>query len=236
MVYIACMTSLKKKSNTLDKPNLTEEANILKRSSVVFEKLSESKLPETIALNYENHYTLLVAVILSAQSKDEQVNKITPNLFKVASTPSGMIELGLEKLIDLVKSIGLYRNKSKNIIEASKILAEKYNSIVPDTMEELIELPGVGRKTANVILNFAFKKPTMPVDTHVLRVSRRLGLTKEKTPEKVERDLLKIVPEKLNLEAHNLLVWHGRNVCQAKKPDCKNCCLKDICESEDKII
>ncbi|QEK39294.1 endonuclease III [Candidatus Nesciobacter abundans] len=230
------MTSLKKKSNTLDKPNLTEEANILKRSSVVFEKLSESKLPETIALNYENHYTLLVAVILSAQSKDEQVNKITPNLFKVASTPSGMIELGLEKLIDLVKSIGLYRNKSKNIIEASKILAEKYNSIVPDTMEELIELPGVGRKTANVILNFAFKKPTMPVDTHVLRVSRRLGLTKEKTPEKVERDLLKIVPEKLNLEAHNLLVWHGRNVCQAKKPDCKNCCLKDICESEDKII
>ncbi len=207
-----------------------------KRVDKIFATLSKDKLPDTIALEYSDHYTLLVAVILSAQSTDVQVNKTTPALFAVASTPQSILDLGVDKLMEYVKSIGLYKSKSRNIIATSKMLIEEFNSIVPDNMVDLLKLPGVGRKTANVILNFAFRQPTFPVDTHVFRLSRRLEISEGKTPEKVEQDLEKYVPEQWALDAHNLLVWHGRTVCKARKPDCKNCSLNVVCESEDKVL
>ncbi len=206
------------------------------RINEIFDALSKSELPDTIALQYNNHFTLLVAVILSAQSTDVGVNKATPALFAIASSPKEIIDLGVDKLMDYVKSIGLYKTKSKNIIASSQILIDKFNSIVPDNMDDLLLLPGVGRKTANVILNFAFRKPTFPVDTHVFRVSNRLEISDGNTPEKVEKDLEKYVPDQWKLDAHNLMVWHGRNVCKARKPNCEKCSINKICESKDKIV
>ncbi|QEK38322.1 endonuclease III [Candidatus Cytomitobacter primus] len=216
--------------------NLKDTAYLTQRADQIFEILSKDELPETIALEYEDHYTLLVSTILSAQSTDVQVNKITPALFAVASTPQQIAELGVDQLIEYIKSIGLFRSKAKNIIATSKMLIERFNSTVPNNIDDLLQLPGVGRKTANVVLNFGFRKPTFPVDTHVFRLANRLEISNGKTPDQVEQDLEKYVPEKWALEAHNFLVWHGRNVCKARKPECTKCSLSKICNSKDKVI
>ena len=188
-------------------------------------------LPE---LNFTSAYTLLVAVVLSAQATDKSVNLATRELFQTADTPEKMVMLGQEKLIPYIKSIGLYKNKSKHVIELSKVLIEKFNSTVPENLEQLVTLPGVGRKTANVVLNVWFKKPTMPVDTHVFRVANRLGLSSGKTPLEVEKDLLKIVPEEFALNAHHWILLHGRYVCTARNPGCNECPLASLCPSYKK--
>jgi endonuclease-3 len=195
----------------------------------IFERLSQSIPEPKLELDYTNPYTLLVAVVLSAQSTDKGVNKATKSLFKIVSTPQDMIDLGLEGLISFVKTIGLYQNKSKYIIELSKILVEKFNGNVPGNREDLEALPGVGRKTANVMLHEIFGQDTLAVDTHVFRVSHRLGLSNAKTPLGVEKDLELKIPKEFKNKAPHYLVLHGRYTCKAQKPLCATCCLKDVC-------
>lgn len=190
--------------------------------------------PQT-ELNYVNHYTLLVAVVLSAQSTDVGVNKATKSLFEIVDTPEKMLELGEEKLKKYINTIGLFNAKAKNVILLSKQLVEKHNSKVPDNFNELINLAGVGQKTANVILNCAFGKPTIAVDTHVFRVSNRLGFANEKTPEKTEIAILKSIPKKWQNHAHHWMILHGRYVCKAQKPICKICEIKEFCNFKGKI-
>ncbi|MCI5830273.1 MAG: endonuclease III [Spirochaetales bacterium] len=197
----------------------------------IFIKLQEENPNPLPELNFTSAYTLLVAVVLSAQATDKSVNLATRELFQTADTPEKMVMLGQEKLIPYIKSIGLYKNKSKHVIELSKALIEKFNSTVPENLEQLVTLPGVGRKTANVVLNVWFKKPTMPVDTHVFRVANRLGLSSGKTPLEVEKDLLKIVPEEFALNAHHWILLHGRYVCTARNPACNECPLASLCPS-----
>ncbi|MCP5369299.1 MAG: endonuclease III [Rickettsiaceae bacterium] len=186
-------------------------------------------------LNYVNNFTLTVAVILSAQATDISVNKATKLLFEKYTTPEAFLALGEERLKEYIKSIGLYHNKAKNIINLCKILVDDYNSQIPDNFASLISLPGIGSKTANVILNCAFLKPTIAVDTHVFRVAHRLALTNAKTPEKVSKALVKIVPEKWLIYAHHWLILHGRYICKARKPLCDQCGIRDICEYYKKI-
>ncbi|CAO5677913.1 MAG: Endonuclease III [Holosporales bacterium] len=193
-----------------------------------FEKINPNP---RIDLDYSDAYTLLVAVVLSAQATDKGVNKITPALFKHAPTPQAMVDLGVESVEDLVKTINHYKNKSKYIVELSKILVEKYEGNVPHRREDLESLPGVGRKSANVILSNIFNQPTLAVDTHVFRVAHRLQLSKGKTPLKVEMDLLPLIPYSRLLKAHHWLVLHGRYTCKAIKPNCRDCCINDICPS-----
>ena len=197
----------------------------------IFIKLQEENPNPLPELNFTSAYTLLVAVVLSAQATDKSVNLATRELFQTADTPEKMVMLGQEKLIPYIKSIGLYKNKSKHVIELSKALIEKFNSTVPENLEQLVTLPGVGRKTANVVLNVWFKKPTMPVDTHVFRVANRLGLSSGKTPLEVEKDLLKIVPEEFALNAHHWILLHGRYVCTARNPACNECPPASLCPS-----
>ena len=199
-----------------------------------FERLCSLNPNPKSELEYTNPYTLLVAVVLSAQSTDAGVNKATRSLFKIADSPQKMVDLGIDKLKEHIKTIGLYRNKAKNIIALSKILIDKYEGKVPNSREELMSLPGVGRKTANVILNVAFNQPTMAVDTHIFRVCNRTGLAPGATPEKVEKELMKIVPEEFALHAHHWLILLGRYVCKARKPECPKCPVCDLCEYEDK--
>ena len=187
-------------------------------------------------LNYTNAYTLLVAVVLSAQSTDKGVNKATQELFKVADTPQKMISLGLENLKSYIKTIGLYNNKAKNIIALSEELVKNHQGIVPEDRNILETLPGVGRKTANVVLNVWFNQPTLAVDTHVMRISHRLNLSDGKTPLKVEEDLLKVLPQNYVKNANHWLVLFGRYICKAQKPDCLNCPLQKFCHSTDKLI
>lgn len=184
-------------------------------------------------LVYGNNFTLLVAVVLSAQSTDIGVNKATKELFKTHATPQQILELGETGLKNYIKTIGLFNNKAKNIIALSKMLVEDYDGQVPDTMEELTKLPGVGRKTASVVLCSAFGKPAMPVDTHVARVAQRVGLSHHKLPEKIEKDLLAIIPEKWLYNAHHWLVLHGRYICLARKPKCEICPIRDCCDYYD---
>lgn len=182
-------------------------------------------------LNYSSPYQLLVAVILSAQCTDKRVNEVTKNLFKIAPTPDKMLKLGENKLKQIIHSCGFYNNKSKSIISATKDIITRFDGKVPNTMDELCSLSGVGRKTANVVLAEAFNLPSIAVDTHVLRVSKRLGLTKlNSTPGKCEQDLLKIVPAYLQAKFHIQMVWFGRYFCKAIKPECENCKLKNICK------
>jgi len=183
-------------------------------------------------LNYVNNYTLLVAVVLSAQSTDVGVNKATSALFKIADTPKKMLELGEEKLKKYINTIGLYNGKASNIIKLSEILLRDYNSEVPENFEKLKSLPGVGQKTANVVLNCAFGHHTIAVDTHVFRVANRIGFTKESTPEKCEIALLKNIPKKWQNHAHHWMILHGRYICKARKPDCQNCKIKKFCEKK----
>ncbi|HVX37226.1 MAG TPA: endonuclease III [Hyphomicrobium sp.] len=185
-------------------------------------------------LQYVNPYTLLVAVVLSAQATDSGVNKATPALFKVASTPAKMVALGEEKLRDYIKTIGLYRTKAKNVIALSKRLVDEFDGQVPGDRDVLETLPGVGRKTANVVMNIAFGHPTMAVDTHVFRVANRVGLSRGTTPLAVEADLLRVVPPEYALHAHHWLILHGRYICKARRPECWRCLINDICLYPDK--
>ena len=190
---------------------------------------SQNNSPKT-ELSYSSPYTLLIAVILSAQSTDKSVNKVTSKLFKVVSSPREMIDLGENKLKNLIKTIGLFNTKAKNIILTSQILVESFNSEVPKTRDKLESLPGVGRKTANVILNEAFGFPTIAVDTHIFRVSNRIGLSKGKNPLEVELGLEKNIPEKWKKHAHHWLILHGRYVCKSRKPLCWDCKIKNECK------
>jgi len=185
-------------------------------------------------LEYRNPFTLLVAVALSAQATDKSVNKATQSLFKIADTPEKMAALGVQKLTPYIKTIGLYRTKAKNVIALSKALIENHGSKVPEDREALEELPGVGRKTANVVLNVAFGEPTIAVDTHIFRVSNRTGLAPGKNPLEVEKGLEKIVPEQYKLHAHHWLILHGRYTCVARKPLCPTCVVNDLCRYKDK--
>ena len=180
-------------------------------------------------LEYINHYTLLVAVVLSAQATDVGVNKATGPLFKKVQTPRAMLRLGENDLIEYIKSIGLYRNKAKNIIGLSQMLIDHHAGKVPSSRDELVALPGVGRKTANVVLNIAFGEPTIAVDTHLFRVSNRTGIAPGKTPLAVETKLLKSVPAKFMGHAHHWLILHGRYVCTARKPKCSACAAAQVC-------
>lgn len=185
-------------------------------------------------LNYVNPYTLIVAVALSAQATDKGVNKATAALFKTVRTPEAMLALGEEGLIEHIKTIGLYRGKAKNVMAAAKILVEKHGGKVPKDREALEELPGVGRKTANVVLNVAFGEPTIAVDTHIFRVSNRTNLAPGKTVELVEEKLEKVVPDAYKLHAHHWLILHGRYTCIARKPLCPVCVVRDLCRFKDK--
>ena len=181
------------------------------------------------ALNYQTPYQLLVAVILSAQSTDDRVNIVTKDLFELNGTPHTMLELNQTQLEDLIKSIGLYHTKSKNILAMTKILVERLKGELPNTLEELTELPGVGRKTANIILAEIFRKPAIAVDTHVFRVANRLGLAHANTPEKTELQLMENIPRSKWSASHHWLIWHGRKICHARKPECEICFLSDLC-------
>ena len=195
----------------------------------IIELLNKSiKNPKT-SLKYRNQFTLLTSVVLSAQCTDVNVNNVTKNIYKKYYTPKHFVDLGINKIRNLIKSIGLFNNKAKNLYFLSKILLEKYHSKVPNKFEELILLPGVGRKTANVVLNEAFKKPTIAVDTHVFRVSNRTGLTKGNNPDQVEKQLLNILPSLHLKKAHHLILLHGRHICKARKPLCKECAIRQIC-------
>ena len=181
-------------------------------------------------LDYINPFTLLVAVVLSAQATDKSVNLATKELFKIADTPQKMVELGVEKLIPYIKSIGLYKAKSKHIIELSQKLISDFNGTVPHSREELMQLPGVGRKTANVVLNVIFAEPTMPVDTHLMRVCPKIGLAEGSTPEQIEKSLLERIPPQFLQHAHHWILLHGRYICTAKNPKCSECIINDICQ------
>mgnify|MGYP001435080538 CR=1 FL=1 len=202
----------------------------------IFSKLSKAIPAPKSDLTYINNYTLLVAVVLSAQSTDAQVNKATSDLFKKYDSPEKMVQLGLPGLINYVKSIGLYNAKAKNIISLSEILIEKHNSRVPNDFEMLCELPGVGRKTANVVMSVAFGHATIAVDTHVYRLSRRLNLSIGDTPDKVEMDLMNVVPTKYKKSAHHLLILHGRYTCKARNPLCEICVISKECIHYKNVI
>ena len=191
------------------------------------------KNPKT-SLKYRNRFTLLTSVVLSAQCTDVNVNNVTKNIYKKYYAPKHFVNLGINKIRNLIKSIGLFNNKAKNIYFLSKILLEKYQSKVPNKFEDLISLPGVGRKTANVVLNAAFDKATIAVDTHVFRVANRTGLANGKNPEKVEAQLLKILPKQHIKKAHHLILLHGRYVCKARSPLCKTCVINKICLYKEK--
>ncbi len=185
-------------------------------------------------LNYKNHFTLLVAIVLSAQSTDKGVNKVTEKLFNEASTPKEMLALGEEKIKQHIRSINYFNNKAKSIITLSKQLIEEYNGVVPNTVESLLKLSGVGKKTASVFLNVAYQAPLIGVDTHVFRLCHRLNICKGKTPEEVQNKLHKIIPTDYKVDVALALILHGRYTCTAKNPKCQNCALYDICTSKEK--
>jgi endonuclease-3 len=201
----------------------------------IFEILSLQNPNAQIELIHHNAFTLLVAVVLSAQATDKQVNKITPAIFAEVQTPFQLIEKGEEWLFEKIKSINYNKTKAKNLIKAATKLQEEFCGEVPNTMEKLETLAGVGRKSANVILNSIFKQPSMPVDTHIFRISNRIGLTKSKNVLQTEEQLLKIVPPEFGLSAHHLLVLHGRYVCKAIRPNCTDCKIHALCKFENKI-
>ena len=223
----------------------------LTRKSINMELLSESEIrqifsrwqaqnPEPASeLEYVNPFTLLVAVVLSAQATDKSVNLATKDLFKVADTPQKMLALGEEGLIPYIKSIGLYKSKAAHVIGLSRKLIEDFDDLVPDSREKLMTLPGVGRKTANVVLNVIFHQPVMPVDTHLMRVSPKIGLAQGKTPEEIENSLVSRIPPEYMYNAHHWILLYGRYVCTARNPDCANCIINDLCkknEDEKRIV
>tara|TARA_B100000886_G_scaffold307074_1_gene239834 strand:+ start:6706 stop:7350 length:645 start_codon:yes stop_codon:yes gene_type:complete len=208
----------------------------LKSVELFYKRLAENNPQPKGELNYTNHYTMLVAVVLSAQSTDSGVNKATSELFTLVDTPEKMLSVGEVDLIKYIKTIGLYRNKAKNIIALSRKLIDEHNGLVPDNLESLVQLPGVGRKTANVVLNMAFGYPTMAVDTHIFRISNRTGLAPGKNVNVVEKSLLRRTPDKYMLNAHQWLILFGRYVCKARKPECLVCVNSDICQYKEKVV
>jgi len=203
-------------------------------TELFFRKLKNTNPNPKGELNYINSYTLLVAVVLSAQATDVSVNKATKTLFKIAKTPDQMLDLGEADLKNHIKTIGLYNSKAKNIINLSLMLKTKHRSIIPQDLETLQQLPGVGRKTANVVLNMAFGHPTVAVDTHVFRIANRTGLAEGKTPLEVEKILNRITPNQFKHHAHHWLILHGRYVCKSRKPDCPNCVVREYCNFKAK--
>ena len=203
-------------------------------AGVFFGRLKEAMPAPKTELNYANAYTLLVAVVLSAQATDKGVNKATESLFKRVRSPEEMLQLGEEGLMGHIRTIGLYRNKAKNVVALSKMLVEQHDGEVPRDREALEALPGVGRKTANVVLNVAFGEKTIAVDTHIFRVANRTGLAPGKTPRDVEDGLMKIVPDAYVQHAHHWLILHGRYVCVARKPLCPTCVVRDLCRYKAK--
>ncbi|MDR3407487.1 MAG: endonuclease III [Methylovirgula sp.] len=195
----------------------------------IFRRFAEANPHPRSELHYKSPFTLLVAVVLSAQATDAGVNKATPALFAKADSPEKMLALGEDKVRDLIKTIGLYRSKAKNVIGLSHALVERFGGKVPRAREALETLPGVGRKTANVVLNVAFGQPTIAVDTHIFRVSNRIPLAPGKTPREVEDGLEQIIPEAYKPHAHHWLILHGRYICQARKPQCWRCPIEDLC-------
>lgn len=202
----------------------------------IFRRFKEANPHPKTELHYHSPFELLIAVILSAQATDVSVNKVTAKLFPVANTAKALLDLGLEGLKEFIKSIGLYNAKAQNIIKTCEILDTRYNGEVPHTREALESLPGVGRKTANVVLNTAFGLPTIAVDTHIFRVANRTGLAKGKTPLAVEAGLEKNIDKVYLKDAHHWLVLHGRYVCTARKPKCGTCIIRDLCEYKDKNL
>ncbi len=202
----------------------------------IFDRLAEAIPEPTTELEYNSDFELLIAVILSAQATDVSVNKATRRLYPAANTPEKIYELGEEGLKKYIKTIGLYNSKAKNIIKTCKALVDKHNSEVPRTRKELESLPGVGRKTANVVLNTAFGENAMAVDTHIFRVSNRTKVAIGKTVRQVEDKLMKVVPKEHLKDAHHLLILHGRYTCIARKPQCTKCIIQDLCEYKDKTI
>jgi endonuclease III len=200
----------------------------------IFERFRAADPHPKSELEHQSPFELLVAVVLSAQATDKGVNKATAKLFPKARTPAAIMKLGVDGLIPYVQSIGLFRNKAKNIVALAEILVREHGGKVPANREALEKLPGVGRKTANVVLNVAFGEPTIAVDTHIFRVANRTGLAPGKTPEVVEQKLLKFVPDEFKPHAHHWLVLHGRYVCIARKPKCPTCLIRDLCEFRHK--
>lgn len=200
----------------------------------IFRRFRTANPHPTTELEYTTPFELLISVILSAQATDVSVNKATRRLFPVASTPAAIYALGVEELTSYIRTIGLYRNKAKNVIETCRILLDKHDGEVPRSREDLEALPGVGRKTANVVLNTAFGEPTIAVDTHIFRVSNRTGLAPGKNVDQVELELLKVVPEEFKHDAHHWLILHGRYTCVARTPQCWNCIISDLCEYQPK--
>ena len=206
-----------------------------KKQKEIIYRLSQIYAGSQSALNYNNPFELLIAVILSAQCTDKRVNIITKRLFPMYGTPASIADLEQEKIEELIHDCGLFRAKAKNIKATCQMIVDKFSSQVPDNMDDLISLPGVGRKTANVVLSQAFGIPAIAVDTHVFRVSRRLGLASGKDVETSEEELMKLFPKKDWSAAHHWLIWHGRLVCKAQRPLCAECGLRELCDSEDKI-
>jgi endonuclease-3 len=204
--------------------------------SEMFARLLKQIPNPTTELYYSTSFELLVAVTLSAQATDKSVNQVTDILFPLANTPENIYELGEDKLRDTIKTIGLFNSKAKHIIQTCRILIDKYNSQVPETRKELEALPGVGRKTANVVLNTAFGQPTIAVDTHIYRVANRTAIASGKTVLEVEKKLIKFIPDDYKVPAHHLMILHGRYVCKARSPHCTECTLLDLCEYEEKNI
>ena len=200
----------------------------------LFERLRSANPKPTTELAYRTPFELLVSVVLSAQATDKSVNAATEKLYPVANTPAALLALGMNGLIAYIRTIGLYRSKAKHILEACRILIERHGGEVPESREALEALPGVGRKTANVILNTAFGHPTIAVDTHIFRVANRTGLAPGKDVREVEEKLLKVVPEEFRKDAHHWLILHGRYVCKARKPDCPACVIRDLCAFKGK--
>ncbi len=217
---------------------LPDKDTVLNREkrTAIFRTLRERMPAPTTELDYQGPFELLVAVILSAQATDVGVNKATAKLYPVARTPESILALGVDGLKRYIRTIGLFNNKAENIIKTCRILIEQHNSEVPRCREELEALPGVGRKTANVILNTAFGEPTIAVDTHIFRVANRTGIAKGKTPLEVEKRLLRLTPDEFKKDAHHWLILHGRYVCKARKPLCGECPVIDWCEYTKKDI
>jgi len=213
------------------RPTKAQEAA---RIEAVFERLAAANPHPKGELDYRNLFTLLVAVVLSAQATDVGVNKATAALFPIADTPQKMLALGEAQLIERIKTIGLFRAKAKNVIALSALLIERHGGQVPQDLAALQALPGVGRKTANVVLNIGFGEPTIAVDTHIFRVSNRLPLAKGKTVEAVEEGLERVVPQRFKLHAHHWLILHGRYVCKARRPACGDCRIADLCRWPEK--
>lgn len=208
----------------------------LEKRQAIFTLLKKNTPNPTTELIYHSSFELLISVILSAQTTDIAVNKVTKKLFNIANTPLLLSSLKVDKIEKLINAIGLYKNKAKNIKVTSSILLEKFNGEVPSTREELESLPGVGRKTANVILNTLFKKPVIAVDTHIFRLANRINIAPAKTPLTVEKRLTKLIPNEFLNDAHHLLILHGRYVCKAIKPQCSECVINNLCEYKKKLL